>query len=612
MEPVYEPLEDNHLDAASDEQPAEQQWVDGEFSSAKVGDGPTPAPDVLASIVRDLASIADNDVNERFTPPRSRLTRGALEERLTVEAPNFDDELERLSGQRLSAQQLASVADSGKFEVDSEDFPAQPHVWETNHLIQKGRLPTFETLLDNLASAVHLWIIFVPERLWRGDSRLSLRNGLWNVVRTLWSVPLLLIGPAFRAARSSTEDECRNRLLFERLLGLTTVESRLQYQDNLPDVATLRDGTKISLRLVFPKPLREPLYPVVARWEREWDADMPRRRSALIKELGAAGQDGLPQRVADEEQRRYREALHELIRATLPAQGAQECLDLLVALELVRGCVAAHDERRREARDAYQRRLVAENPIRGRLYDWVEAQVDTFMQQWDAGNVIEKEVRDLLPRLPAQQRFLLKTHLDLTEEVAAAVVASTTVVAAKEFEWRFRIWRSSHWRIIEENFSTQSARYFRLEKTVPRTTTTYWPFWRWRNMIVRSGYFANNGAFYMVANCIFGPFGFRSMVGLDDFQPDRDIDSTTGELRPCGPEFATWIGRIRNLWRHITKARRDFESAPDRGFFGKGFIRPFHAFWNYGTPPFFSGASRLTCGSFFQSPRAWLEPSLPW
>lgn len=80
---------------------------------------------------------------------------------------------------------------------------------------------------------------------------------------------------------------------------------------------------------------------------------------------------------------------------------------------------------------------------------------------------------------------------------------------------------------------------------------------------------------------IYGPFGLRSLFGLSDFQPDRTVDSRTGELKPTGSEYTTWFGRISALWKHIAKSRRDFESAPNEGFFGKGFVRPFNIVWNY-------------------------------
>lgn len=80
---------------------------------------------------------------------------------------------------------------------------------------------------------------------------------------------------------------------------------------------------------------------------------------------------------------------------------------------------------------------------------------------------------------------------------------------------------------------------------------------------------------------IYGPFGLRSLVGIEEFQPDKTIDSTTREFKSTGSKYTTWFGRIVALWKHISKSRTDFESAPNEGFFGKGFVRPFNLLWNY-------------------------------
>ncbi len=36
-----------------------------------------------------------------------------------------------------------------------------------------------------------------------------------------------------------------------------------------------------------------------------------------------------------------------------------------------------------------------------------------------------------------------------------------------------------------------------------------------------------------------------------------------------------------NAGRSISESRGEFEATPDRGFFGKGFVRPFNVVWNY-------------------------------
>ncbi len=75
------------------------------------------AQDVVRTIAVQMEQIQDNDVDEAFVAPPSRLERSALDNPLTIEPPDFTRELQRLSGGRLSAAQLASVRESATFAV---------------------------------------------------------------------------------------------------------------------------------------------------------------------------------------------------------------------------------------------------------------------------------------------------------------------------------------------------------------------------------------------------------------------------------------------------------------------------------------------------------------
>lgn len=106
--------------------------------------------------------------------------------------------------------------------------------------------------------------------------------------------------------------------------------------------------------------------------------------------------------------------------------------------------------------------------------------------------------------LPRQESYLLQRQLQLTADVDAHIRTATRQVAARTYEWDFRIWSPKRWKISEINHSY--SRSFTVDKYLHRTTTSKWPTWRLRHIGMRFAYYANNGLFVLLANCLFGPF----------------------------------------------------------------------------------------------------------
>ena len=76
--------------------------------------------------------------------------------------PNFDElreiALDPATGvqRRLNQGQLESILSEGEFEVDSREFPNQKHMWALSQFLIKGKNKSHETLLKDLARALHL------------------------------------------------------------------------------------------------------------------------------------------------------------------------------------------------------------------------------------------------------------------------------------------------------------------------------------------------------------------------------------------------------------------------------------------------------------------------
>ena len=76
--------------------------------------------------------------------------------------PNFDElrdiALDPVTGvqRRLNMDQLESILRQGEFEVDSREFPNQKHKWALSQFLIKGKHKSHQTLLKDLARALHL------------------------------------------------------------------------------------------------------------------------------------------------------------------------------------------------------------------------------------------------------------------------------------------------------------------------------------------------------------------------------------------------------------------------------------------------------------------------
>ena len=249
----------------------------------------------------------------------------------------------------------------------------------------------------------------------------------------------------------------------------------------------------------------------------------------------------------------------------------------MIAIQTIRDHIDWYRKTKDSAISINKAQLKDQHPVLSRIPEWVERKCSVFSDDYSKKHPVS--FNEWTKTFKGQEQYLYKHNLDIEDQVERKIV-DNTYKKFDTFEWNFRIWRPSHWK-KEKHTSESGTVTWTLNKYRTLTTSTNYPGWRFGNIVIRIGQYINNGLFGLIANCIYGPFGFRSWVGLDEFQPDRDIDIYTGELKPVGSKFATWFGRIRAIWQNIAASRTDFEKTPDTGFFGKSFTRPFHLLWNY-------------------------------
>ncbi len=518
-----------------------------------------------------------------FDVPPSVLSSDDPLQRVTLSqflAP-LSENVAELAGERtrLSEEQLRQIWESGTFEVPSRVFPGQKHVWQLSVLLVKGRAPMREALFESWAAALGLLIESVPALLWRREEggAFNFLSGVKSAVVAVLDVPRQVLGGLEREWQEPSRDETR-RAVLEEELGVRQEDCKAAVEEGLQFV-TCRDGTQLFMKMADAVTcLQEPFEREVMR---PWELEQALRRQELCQELAAAEgltESALRQRVADAEGRMLIEKTMAWVAQR--QNGALVC-DHLAAVAELRNSIEASRAAEANARSAFEQQLSTR--FRSRIASWRARQMLTWCRSWQKQNPRDSVLRSVLQKVRGQDALLLGKNVATLDgpEIDRRIKALSHYAPQRIFELWFRIWFPRNWNItVTETRKKKKKRYSVSKYNVHRVRSSV-PGWRVGLAVVRGAMIRNNVSYFAVANCFFGPFGLRSLFGLEDFQPDRTVDRKTGELVPTGPVFSTLFSRVRALWRHMAASRAAFEASPDRGLLTKSATRPFNLLWNF-------------------------------
>lgn len=551
---------------------------------------------VIDRIKQELTQYDQTEGGERvFDLPPSSLKVDNNQEQIELSTllrrPDFNESDEVARGEngqlkRLSPDMLASIRETGKFTIPSVRFPGQTHEWDLNNFLQKGKHATRETFRDGVCFTAECFVIHIPDFLWRSDG-FSFVEG----VKSLASI-LKVFGHIIGWSERITTSKHRHKYS----LQLTTLLSiLLSEEDNTEDFKNqLKDGTVTSFITVdgvkiyitnfrdIKAKLKEPF----SQFSSEWLANKALRRKTLSDFLLQDYPDPMlrAQEVVNIEAKQEQEAIFSMIYDTLSEEEAQRICSMISAMIIIREKLESYRKTRNNALTVYSKELREKHIILSRSHKWLSRKTSLYMKQWSKDHPIEEWISQISTLLTpsTQEKYLFDKNLEIASEVSQELKALTSV-PAHVFNWNFRIWRPKNWKVTRSEYKSGDNTHYEytVDKYTHYETTTYYPGWRISKMFISIAQYFNNGLFGLVANTVYGPYGLRSLFGLDDFQPDKTIDSKTGELKSCGSKYTTWFGRIRKLWRHIIQSRHEFESAKDEKMFGKSLVRPFNCFWNY-------------------------------
>ena len=557
---------------------------------------------VINEISKELAAIKNWDPETfNFSPPQINPNKiePFVDSSFLSRPPKWEEcrELavnERGKRKRLNGAQLKDLREKGEFKVDS-NFPGQVHTWKVSKILQKGTNKIKDDFKKGLARTGHQFIMSIPNRIYKGD--FSLKNGLKNTLESLLDVPRLFIGKS-SSTKKYTANQLEKDLLDFRLENLLTRILEQGGNNKFP----LSEEIQLNIFICDEEEIRKKLQPSFEKFMQYWRNDKNKRIQHLTEKHKEKcnSKSEILQGVADEEAFILQTEIFRLISETLEPKEAENLIKLLTSLLIVRNTFEKHQKNLLDDKNKFLLNLEKEHSILCKDSDWKNKKLDEFVESWEKTNSVESLLLSISDEIDGQEKFLLDNNLDIEkseEYKRKKKKGSVATEPERTYEFSFRIWNSDNWKIEKRND------HYVVEKYIRKSTKSV-NGWRIINSSMRIGTYFNNGNFWLLANLWKGKFGLRSLFGLDPFETDYKVDTITGEKHPN--LSVTWLGRLKNLWHHISNSRSTFEASPDTSILGKSFTRIFNLIWNYcikggiGTPLILIGHPLLTlCNTLF-------------
>ncbi|CAF3538364.1 unnamed protein product [Adineta steineri] len=260
-------------------------------------------------------------------------------------------------------------------------------------------------------------------------------------------------------------------------------------------------------------------------------------------------------------------------------------------------------------------KLIREHPIKSKINRWIEQKLFEerinyiHQHEWDAHQLSIDQCKAL-----GNQQAAYFIQRDLTfrkdHESILRLNLKSPVEPIRTINCSRTIWLPKNW-IVErtyplpiEQIPTHFAKYtyspeeeqqrtrlihsdpdaqYILRRKVTYSTTTRYPFWRWKLFALQTYCWLSNTIFILCLAVPFSsPVSFRALFSIKPFQPDYELHRDDLKLHPHSKsKTQTFISRLVALWDHVRQSRKKFEQQPDRGFLGKNIQRIFNRFWNY-------------------------------
>ncbi|CAF1139101.1 unnamed protein product [Rotaria sordida] len=260
-------------------------------------------------------------------------------------------------------------------------------------------------------------------------------------------------------------------------------------------------------------------------------------------------------------------------------------------------------------------KLIREHPIKSKIHRWIERKLFEerinyiHQHEWDAHQLSIDQCKTLGNQQAAyflQRDFIFRKD----HESILRLNLKSPIEPLKTIQCSRSIWFPKNW-IVERTYplpteriptifakytytseeeenrrrlieSDSDAQYY-LRRKITYSTTTRYPFWRWKLYALRAYCWLSNAIYTLCLVIPFAsPVSFRALLSPKSFTPDYKLNRDDLKLHEDpSSKTETFISRLVALWNHVRHSRQKFEQTPDRGFLGKNMQRIFNRFWNY-------------------------------
>ena len=138
-----------------------------------------------------------------------------------------------------------------------------------------------------------------------------------------------------------------------------------------------------------------------------------------------------------------------------------------------------------------------ENPIRSKIKDWKQDQLQVAMVTYDKSNNNVSKVINSLKNYPAESFVYSKqSDFQLEKSPLIRLQLEMTKEVSRIFTYYNTIWNSDNWKILEKNIKGKTQ-YSVVKYNIKQVRSDQF-FWRINNIFKRTGNFLNNSLHFLL------------------------------------------------------------------------------------------------------------------
>lgn len=477
----------------------------------------------------------------------------------------------------LDATQRESFKTDGTISVASQKYPGHFHVWKVANIVQKGSKFIQDSFENDLATSIWFILGYPAVVFSRSRNDLSIPNAFKSMAMGLRNIISLSIGIREMFPVNS-ENQILELIRNDTNAYVSSEMTRLHPTFNNVLYRNLDDGTRAAINTC--------LCDIETRhgfvWGAERDAMKRRMRRVIRDEHPEYSETRVFEIATENENTAKMEQLIGLYRSSKQLESILPGYAEMYANSRVASIVKQEANNKLYALMAAEKKRVAEvlktqNPILSRLSEWLEPKVNEMTLERFMSMKKEVLIDEVEMRLQ-EMGLVEEASLTRIEDHAKALFNMNTprytqdLQPTRRFVFEIIRWNRRTW----ESKRNDRTQLFELVCTDKYIVESKYFAWRLSLMTVRFWSYLKNGLFWLAVNNLwFGELGVKALTSYNDFSSGAEFNSMTGVFVD-GPRRTSFASSLRKVWRKVAEARHSFESAPDNGLLGKGFVRPFH------------------------------------